>query len=96
MIEPYDFDPPACFSEHVRRAAKDHPCGECRDGIRKGEHYMEETGVWDGRPGRYRTCARCYWDRARTEGPYWLYGGLYEELTNEGLERSPITYRSET
>lgn len=43
----------------VRRARKQHCCCECLATIEPGEHYMETTGVWDGRADRFRQCLFC-------------------------------------
>lgn len=43
----------------VRRARKQHCCCECLAPIEPGEHYMETTGVWDGRADRFRQCLFC-------------------------------------
>ncbi|TPV96148.1 MAG: hypothetical protein B7733_06260 [Myxococcales bacterium FL481] len=50
---------PSAFIEYERKARKSHTCGECRKPIRPGDSYEEVTGIWDGHPGRHRTCQRC-------------------------------------
>jgi hypothetical protein len=57
-----DVDEPCRVCVETRRKArKEHKCVECRETIRVGQYYMEETGISaDGDPFRYRTCAPCH------------------------------------
>lgn len=50
---------PACYTERIRTARKDHRCSECRRRIRAGEKYKYVSGIWDGYPSSYKTCSRC-------------------------------------
>ena len=43
-----------------RKAAKDHRCIYCGEGIQKGEVYQEQTGVWDGAAFRNKFHAECF------------------------------------
>jgi hypothetical protein len=51
---------PAAWSAQWRRARKEHRCCACREGIRPGDRYHHFSGVWDGSPGSYKHCARCW------------------------------------
>lgn len=46
--------------ETRRKARKLHHCYECRNEIRPGDAYREDTGIdHDGHPFRHRTCLSC-------------------------------------
>jgi len=47
------------FNECERRARKEHVCCECRRTIERGETYVVESGMWDGRFSEYKTCQDC-------------------------------------
>lgn len=76
-----DHDGPVAFTEETVTARKEHKCYECRGVIPKGERYLKESGIWDGRPDRYKTCLLCAEIRthfACQDG--WLYGQLWSDL----------------
>lgn len=50
---------PSVFTEKNPKARKSHTCYECRREIKPGEVYRNETGIWDGDPSTYKTCADC-------------------------------------
>lgn len=57
-------DPPSCLTTETRRAKKEHTCCECWRLISPGDRYEHASGVWDGRPDSFKTCARCVGLRA--------------------------------
>jgi hypothetical protein len=46
-------------NETLRRARKEHECGECRDKIKPGDLYENHKGLYDGAWDEHKTCARC-------------------------------------
>lgn len=71
------------FAAYVmRRARKEHRCGECRRTINPGERYEHVSGLYDGRWDTERTCEQC-----RTAARWlevvccgFLYGAIKEDL----------------
>ena len=49
-----------CRTAEQRKAAKDHRCTYCGEGIPRGEVYQEQTGVWDGAAFRNKFHAECF------------------------------------
>lgn len=86
-----DCDTPSAFQRHPRKARKDHKCCECRCVIAKGEAYEYASGIWDGEPSDFKTCALCV--EAREEyvaqlGRYDCppcFGDLYDDWPAEYL-----------
>lgn len=69
------------YHQTMRKAAKEHHCYECGETIPRGARYEEVTGIWDGRPERYRTCASCVEIRNHFAcGNGWLFGQLWKDL----------------
>lgn len=52
-------DMPEVFDSMWRKARKPHRCVECSRGIKPGDRYEYASGIWDGEPDSYKTCARC-------------------------------------
>jgi len=50
---------PACSHKRDVRARKQHDCCECDVPIKPGDVHEVVSGIWDGRPDRYRTCLGC-------------------------------------
>jgi hypothetical protein len=50
---------PEAFLFRQPKANKEHTCGECKRIIKKGETYVKESGIWEGRPNTYKTCLDC-------------------------------------
>lgn len=79
-----DDEPWTLYHEVMRRAAKDHRCGECRRPIHRGETHQYVTGLYDGHWSTYRTCAHCVqvqrWLLVACEG--WLFQMVQEDLFN--------------
>ena len=47
------------LSQSRPRARKDHRCGECRKTIARGEVYLREVNIHDGRVITDKTCQDC-------------------------------------
>ena len=80
-----DGNGPSCFKSSDRKARKEHKCCECHRVILPGETYRYESGVWDGDPEDYKTCADCLSVRDEFFCSY-VYGQIWEgmhELINE-------------
>lgn len=80
MIEDAD---PADFSRAViRRARKEHRCGECGRVIARGESYEYSTGGRSGEVWSNKSCLHCCeaakWLSRECHG--YLYGGVLEDL----------------
>jgi hypothetical protein len=96
----YDTEPCEVYNQTRRKARKEHVCDECRDPIRRGNHYDEITGIFDGSPFRYRICLVCRLDHSRVidheraEGCDGIeadpgLGRLWEGMWSIGLEPTP-------
>jgi hypothetical protein len=72
----------SCSSTFVRKARKPHTCCECGEVIPVGKKYQEDTGIYDGRAFRYRTCIGC----AAIRQHYCPSGWYWGELRNQILE----------
>lgn len=76
---------PDVYDSVIRKAAKQHQCSECSEPIAAGEYYESVSGLWDGRWGNYKTCARCVQlrDLIDTESDCcFSHGELHEEVTD--------------
>ena len=78
-------DAPSVFREVMRTARKRYRCGECRQPIEPGARYEYVFGVWDGQSDTHRTCAPCAEIRRTAVCGAWLYGELWESLTEGEL-----------
>ena len=74
----------AC-SETWRKARKAHTCCECGGAIAPGDLYQDTTGIWGGRPSRYRTCKGCVEVRLAFNCGGWIYGELWNDVRESGL-----------
>ena len=75
---------PECMRTVKRKARKDHACCECRRTIKAGTVYEFVSGIWDGEPSSYKTCARCVVLRAayaQVVEPYWHGSGSVPPFT---------------
>jgi hypothetical protein len=67
--------------EVTRKARKEHRCCECRETIRVGQRYVEETGIdYDHDPFCYRTCLPCHAIRERYCPGGWCWGDLAQTI----------------
>ena len=75
------------LSQSHPKARKDHRCGECRKTIVRGEVYLREVNIHDGRVITDKTCQDCVSIRNEffREG-YW-YGQVIE-LLDEHVQES--------
>lgn len=71
---------PSCSSTVIRRARKEHSCGECSEPIRAGDRYQYISGIWDGYAGSYKTCLSCVEIRDHFNCGGFVFGTLWEEL----------------
>ena len=53
-------DGPSACHETWRTARKEHDCYACGEVIRRGDRYHFTSGIWDGYPGSFKHCARCW------------------------------------
>ncbi len=69
-------------SEKVRKARKQHVCGECWRFIEPGEKYIYGAGKFDGEMYSSKMCLHCKvaanWLSIRCHG--YLYGGISEDV----------------
>lgn len=82
----------------VRRAAREHACGECDRTITRGEPYeYVSLLVWDGSAEwtHAKTCAHCLIARRwlQRECGGWIYGSLLEDLIEHFREGAVIRDR---
>jgi hypothetical protein len=77
-----DYDGPEVYSSTMRKAKKEHICGECRKPIKVGETYEYVTGLWDGRWDWHKTCRICVAIRDDFMECGWIFGQLWEDLRN--------------
>lgn len=76
------------YSQVLRRARKEHDCGECADTIMPGDLYEHFSGLWEHGWETHKTCARCvnvrndYFDS-------WIFTMLGEDF----LEAHGFDYR---
>lgn len=79
-IDPWDGDQgPEAFICKAPKARKEHQCHECGRIITTGETYRCESGIWDGRPERYKTCMDCASVRD-TFFCSFLFGALWDQF----------------
>lgn len=89
-IDNGDWTGPSCLSVTIRKAAKDHRCCECHVVIPKGDQYEETTGVWDGRPDRFRTCLSCKYLRDTYCSGGFMYGNVLAQIEECAREKEVI------
>lgn len=86
-----DYDVPDVYCGSYRKANKEHKCEECRRVINKGEKYFYVSGIWDGSPGSFKTCAHC--DQAikllSRECNGYMHGSIYEDIYDHISEILP-------
>lgn len=79
-LESGDGDRPSCFSRAVRKARKEHRCGECGESIGAGQRYEYVSGIWDGEPSSHKTCLSCQQIRDHFACDGYVYGELWANL----------------
>ena len=70
---------------------KEDKCCQCHETIHKGDKYVVDSGIWDGRPERFRTCLTCY-DVAKAffcNG--YTFGGIWGDLREHLYRMYPKT-----
>lgn len=58
-VDAGDYESYAVSETKMRRARKQHTCGECRDPIEPGEVYEHHRGLADGVWDENKTCSTC-------------------------------------
>jgi len=86
-IDSFDhgWDSPEAFKAIIRKARKSHKCYECDRKIKPCEEYEVASGIWSGRPDRFKTCADCLSIR-KVFFSSWMYGGVWEDMQNMAEE----------
>lgn len=59
MCDDYE-SPEATLQDGWVSARKPHRCYACRETIRVGDRHHVVVQIYDGKPDRFRHCARCY------------------------------------
>lgn len=77
-----DYEEPSIFRREMRRARKEHRCCECFRVILPGEEYEHDSGLWDGRWDRYKTCLGCSRIREAFCSSGCVYGELVEAVAD--------------
>ncbi len=54
-----DVEMPQAFTKKIRRSRKEHKCCECKQVIKVGSEYEYCSGIWEGQPDSFKTCASC-------------------------------------
>ena len=67
--------------EKIRKARKNHKCGECGEEIQPGQSYEHARGLFDGYFFTSKTCQSCLEIRARFFSG-WIYGSILDEIYN--------------
>lgn len=76
------------LEKKVKKARKEHQCHECYSVIQKGELYLVEKEIYDGRFSTHKTCLPCREIRdAYMSSYYW--GQIWEHL-RDCLEDIPL------
>lgn len=75
---------PECYTNKQVKARKTHKCCECGGEIKIGETYDHLSGIWDGEPGRFKTCQDCINLRDRLEK---IFPNLCYEYEIEHLDQ---------
>ena len=68
------------LSQSHPRARKEHRCGECREIIAKGEVYLREVNIHDGRVITDKTCQACVGIRNEFFKDGYYYGEVVDML----------------
>ncbi len=63
-----DGESPDVMTTTHPKARKQHRCCECHGAIMPGEQYEKITGIWNGEPETYKTCAVCAAKRQEVRG----------------------------
>ncbi|QIB67142.1 hypothetical protein [Kineobactrum salinum] len=76
--------------EKQQRARKEHVCAECHRTIGKGEVYLNEGLLFEGKINTHKTCAHCLVVRSwiSKECGGWIYGEIKEDF--EEHARNPF------
>ena len=67
-------------SSEMRKARKQHICGECDRTIKPGERYEVYTILREGGWSSYKTCLGCRRIRDHFCKGGWIFGGVAEQV----------------
>jgi len=84
-------DSPDVYDQRTVRARRAHECGECRDEIPKGAKHEVCTVLWEGKWGRYRTCAACVEVRDVMFCEGWAWGECWARIREHFAEGAPLS-----
>jgi len=86
FLDVYNGDPEATFlTKKIRKAYKEHRCGECGDTIPRGAKYEYVKGRWEGDFDEYKTCLTCVEIRSEIFCSYY-YENVWDDLKENGFE----------
>ena len=86
MTSCYCEDWPSAFKSVMRIARKPHKCGECGGPIHIGDKYEYASGIWDGEPDSFKTCAICCALRDYVKNNIPCFCGCYGSLIEDAME----------
>lgn len=70
---------PSCFASKEVAARKAHLCCECGKRIERGSKYVTVTGIWLGKPERFKQCRYCA-SLSQFASAFWQStGGMKDE-----------------
>ena len=78
----YDDCLPDICTTTMRTAKTSHQCCECGETITPGDRYENVRGQWQGTFSTYSTCAGCHNIRTTICCTSWIYGQLFEALSD--------------
>ena len=83
-------DPAEFYNTRDVKARKDYKCCECGEPILKGTVHNVAVGKWNGELSTYRTCCACEEIRTTFACEGWIFGQLWEDVT-EGMFENMTT-----
>lgn len=91
LFDAYDHHTEFSWSK-IRKAAKDHRCGECARVIHKGEDYQYAAGKTDGLMWEAKVCSHCQvvagWLRENCGG--YLFNAILEDFQEHAEASIPM------
>ena len=88
----YDYDAPSVYAVTNPTARKSHECSECRAEITPGTKYENVFGIWDGRPGTFKTCPKCLdlleYVKAHVPCACFAHGNIHDDAIETAREWS--------
>jgi len=71
---------PRVHAMEVRKARKQHWCGECGEAIEIGEEYEHYSGLWDGHWQSHKMCMTCVRIRNSLFSCGWICGEMWNDI----------------